>query len=209
MKVRADTDRCSDSAIRGYRASRKRACVPWRGVAIAPLVRSWSSYEYEIRASLSGDDGWVGMCASACETALLTGKIVTGTNSKYNGWACSLASTRIAALRNDDNSDANSGWNHFVLHCFTAILLRTWCRNFVVRKMCTANAAEKKFFASNIHEINHSRLACRNRSAITILCCGFFVLGCLAATEKTFHSHSLMECCFSPWPLRLRILTIS
>ena len=28
------------------------------------------------------------------------------------------------------------------------------------------------------------------RSAITVLCCGFFVLGCHAATEKTFHSLS-------------------
>ena len=28
------------------------------------------------------------------------------------------------------------------------------------------------------------------RSAIIILCCGFFVLGCHAATEKTFHSLS-------------------
>ena len=28
------------------------------------------------------------------------------------------------------------------------------------------------------------------RGAITVLCCGFFVLGCHAATEKTFHSLS-------------------
>ena len=52
-------------ATRGSRPSRRRACVPWRGGAKSPPARSWSSCENEIRASLSGDGGWVGMCASA------------------------------------------------------------------------------------------------------------------------------------------------
>src|SRR5271165_6158111 len=57
---------------RGGQPSRRRACVPWHVGATAPPARSWSSCENEIRASLSGDDGWVGMCASASKTALLT-----------------------------------------------------------------------------------------------------------------------------------------
>jgi hypothetical protein len=52
---------------RGSQGSRRRACVPWRAGATAPPARSWSSYENESRASSSGDDGWVGMCAWACE----------------------------------------------------------------------------------------------------------------------------------------------
>src|SRR5208283_5703666 len=54
-----------DATTRGNQASRRRACVPWRDGAKSPPVRSWSSCENEIRASLSGDDGWVGTCASA------------------------------------------------------------------------------------------------------------------------------------------------
>ena len=61
-------------------------------------------------------------------------------------------------------------------------------------QVCTVCAAEKNFFASNIHEINHSATRVSMISAITILCCGFFVLGCDAATEKTFHllSHEVL-----------------
>jgi hypothetical protein len=55
------------TATRGNRASRRRACVPWRDGGKSPRVRSWSSCDCEIRASLSGDDGWVGMCASALQ----------------------------------------------------------------------------------------------------------------------------------------------
>ena len=55
------------TTTRGNRASRRRACVPWRDGAKSPRVRSWSSCDCEIRASLSGDDGWVGTCASALQ----------------------------------------------------------------------------------------------------------------------------------------------
>jgi hypothetical protein len=48
---------------RGSWAIRKRACVPWRADVTEPPGRSWSSYENETRASLSGDAGWVGKCA--------------------------------------------------------------------------------------------------------------------------------------------------
>ena len=50
---------------RGIQASRRRACVPWRGGVTKPLLRSLFSYGYETRASSSGDDGWVETCASA------------------------------------------------------------------------------------------------------------------------------------------------
>ena len=76
---------------RDGRPSRRRACVPWHGGETEPLARSWSSCENEIRASLTGDDGWVGMCASASKTALLISTKLNRANLKYIGQPARLA----------------------------------------------------------------------------------------------------------------------
>ena len=195
MKVRADTDRCSYSRKPGFTETRLRPLARRLEITARPLLvfmRVRNPCVLERRRRL----GWnvrFGMrnCAPHWENSH---------RDKLKVYRLSLlASKRTTTMREALRVEV----------CFDLQFCRAPGAEIVSTQMCTANATEKNFFASNIHEINHSQLACRNRSAITILCCGFFVLGCHAATEKTFQSHSLMECCFSPWPLRLRILHIS
>ena len=136
----------TDAATRGNRALRRRACVLWRGVAKSPHGRSWSSYACEIRASSSGDGGWVGMCASACDTALLTEKMVTRTNPKYTVWRGQPASEPDPRV-----SASSARLRPAVTHSV---------HNPAVILICTVGVAGKYFFASNIHEINHSQSVC-------------------------------------------------
>jgi hypothetical protein len=67
---------------------------------------------------------------------------------------------------------------------------------------------QNNFCASNIHEINHSQSNRPDLSALNILPCGFFMLVCDAATEKTFFALS-QGMLLVPWPLRLRLFTFS
>src|SRR5580692_12112561 len=83
LEMRHCTQKSELAITRGNPALRRRACVPWRDGGKSPRVRSWSSYENETRASWNGDDGWVGMCASAFETALLTSEKLDRANQKY------------------------------------------------------------------------------------------------------------------------------
>ena len=83
-----------------------------------------------------------------------------------------------------------------------------WRRKLHRIAICTMHAAIKNFCASNIHEINHSQNNRPDSSATIILCCGFFMLVCDAATEKTFFALS-QGMLLAPWPLRLRIFSFS
>jgi hypothetical protein len=80
------------------------------------------------------------------------GKIVTGTDKKYN--------VRAHGLASDGPCAASPRVRPFCLHTLTAILSRNRCRKFV-RANLHHECGRKKFFASNIHEINHSQRACR------------------------------------------------
>jgi len=151
------------ATTRESRASRRRACVPWRGGARSPRVRSWSSCENEIRASLSGDDGWVGMCASAlrnCAPHWL--KVSWGKPKVYRLGR----RRRRRCLRHFPASVAGifvASGGPLLVH----IALR-----FAI---CTTRATINFFSASNIHEINHSqclspRAAQSSACAVEISC---------------------------------------
>src|SRR5205823_5696093 len=62
----------------GSRASRKRACVLWRGDGTTQPFRSWFSFACENRAPWSGADGWVEKCAWALTVGLLLRIVCAG-----------------------------------------------------------------------------------------------------------------------------------
>ena len=147
------------TTTRGSRASRRRACVPWRDGAKLPRDRSWSSCDCEIRASLSGDDGWVGMCASALQNcAPHWQKVSWGKPKVY----------RVEALTR--NCSAARSLSHRCgtgpgLRCSVAIVVQIAQRG----AFCTTSAATIFFCACNTREIKHSQFL-SSRAAQSLTC---------------------------------------
>jgi hypothetical protein len=107
------------------------------------------------------------------------GATAAGNHSIFNVSTAAVPVTFLTCLTrhccNYDKSDANSGCNHFVLHSFTAILLRTWCRNFVARKCAPRTRQKKKFspvtFTKSITRNAHVVSQCKSPSCAVDFSC--------------------------------------
>jgi len=75
--------------------------------------------------------------------------------------------------------------SHFVA-CVIPLLVQSALRCAI----CTVRATTNFFSASNIHEINHSQRLSPRAVPSCVFRCGFFMLGCHAATEKSFRALS-------------------
>src|ERR1051326_6074346 len=69
----------------GSPASRKRACVLWRGDGTTQPFRSLFSFACENRAPWNGDAGWVEKCAWALTCGTPTQDCLRWANDKYKG----------------------------------------------------------------------------------------------------------------------------
>ena len=121
-------------------------------------------------------------------TALLTGKKLIGANQKYSGWAACTATgsgRRPRAAASASSPSLSHASFHFVA-CVIPLLVQSALRCAI----CTVRATTNFFSASNIHEINHSQRLSPRAVPSCVFRCGFFMLGCHAATEKSFRALS-------------------
>src|SRR6266705_6203008 len=93
----------------GSRASRKRACVLWRGDGITQPFRSLFSFACENRAPWSGADGWVEKCAWALTCGTPTQDCLRWANDKYKGTRAFRATLWHREASGDDKSAEASG----------------------------------------------------------------------------------------------------
>ena len=93
----------------GSRASRKRACVLWRGDGTTQPFRSWFSFACENRAPWSGADGWVEKCAWALTCGTPTQDCLRWANDKYKGTRAFRATLWHREASGDDKSTEASG----------------------------------------------------------------------------------------------------
>src|ERR1044071_5369910 len=83
----------------GSPASRKRACVLWRGDGTTQPFRSLFSFACENRAPWNGAAGWVEKCAWALTCGTPTQDCLRWANDKYKGTQAFRATCDIGKMR--------------------------------------------------------------------------------------------------------------